>query len=116
MTESLRMEVAAFNIRVALLQPGDFKTSIAQNRLEVSRAVNSAYAEALRVTDEIIHEGMQKAPGPEVTGEAVSRLLRRRKPGLRLRVGGLLETITPVLKKILPVRWYERMVMRHYGM
>lgn len=116
MTESLRMEVAAFNIRVALLQPGDFKTGIAQNRLEVPRTVNSPYAEALRVTDEIIHKGMQSAPGPEITGEAISRLLRRPKPGLRLRVGALLETITPVMKKILPFRWYERMVMRHYGM
>jgi NAD(P)-dependent dehydrogenase (short-subunit alcohol dehydrogenase family) len=116
MTEALRMELAPFGVRVVILQPGDFNTPIKQNRTHVELGADSPYEYYIERVKDQIKEGMEKAPTPEGVGRKVVAIAKRNRPGLRYRVGSLLETITPRLRKVLPERFYVYMIMAFHGM
>src|SRR6185369_12519094 len=65
MTESLRLEVRPFGIRVVIIEPGDTKTEITQNRRGAEAAtrqqVYCLFAAALKRTA----DDEQQSPGPD---------------------------------------------------
>jgi NAD(P)-dependent dehydrogenase (short-subunit alcohol dehydrogenase family) len=81
MTESLRMEVRRFGIRVIIIEPGDTKTVITQNRRMAAATVDQhAYrslAAALKRT----------GPGPEGIAWLLWRIVNTPNPRLRYTVG-----------------------------
>ncbi|WP_155205077.1 SDR family oxidoreductase [Xanthovirga aplysinae] len=113
-TEAMRMELMPFGVKASILQPGDFNTNIGQNRVEPNQNKNSPYSKYLQVSNALIEKGMQKAPTPEVIGPLVEKIINTANPKERYRVGAFLETITPVLKKYLPYKVYEKLIMNHY--
>lgn len=116
MTESMRMELKQFNIKVCILQPGDFNTNIATARRGQGIPKDSPYKALLEQMEVQIAEGMEKSPSPDCVGPFVENMLGKKNPVLRHRVGAKLETITPRIKKTLPHHWYEKLIMGFYGM
>ncbi|MFA8449764.1 MAG: SDR family oxidoreductase [Bacteroidales bacterium] len=116
MTESLRMELRAYNIKVCLLQPGDFNTNIANARKGTGIPKNSPYQKFLEQMEQQIEEGMNKSPKPDCVGPFVENIIKKKNPKLRYRVGAKLETITPILKCILPYKIYEALILKFYNM
>ena len=115
LTEALRMEVRPHGIHVTLIQPGDFKTAIAQSRPEVAPAQDSPYAADFEATMAAVNKGMGHAPTPERIGPLVARIAAQPAPAMRYRIGAFTETLTPHIKKWLPFSWFERIIMGHYG-
>jgi NAD(P)-dependent dehydrogenase (short-subunit alcohol dehydrogenase family) len=112
-TESLSQEVMQFNIKVVIIEPGDFRTNINATR-KVSAFVDPAYgAQQQDVLRQICNE-VEQAPTPEAIGLRVASIIENDKPYLRYRVANLMQRFSLTLMRTLPGRWFEYLVMRHY--
>lgn len=115
MTEALRMEVRPFGIRVALIEPGDFKSEFPANRLNTAASVKSeVYRELMERCVGVMQEEEKHGKVPYPVARLVERIINDPSPRLRYTVGPLGERIGPKLKSILPYRLYEYLFMKHY--
>ncbi len=113
-TESTRMEVKPFGIDIANVAPGDFATNIAAGRYHTPVFEDSAYkekyAENLALMDADVDGGMS----PEVMANAVYKIIQTTKPKGHYKVGAFMEKFSIVLKRMLPDKLYEKILMNHY--
>ncbi len=117
MTEALRMEVAAFGVRVALLEPGDFRTEFTANRVKTRESLESGiYRQSFDKALAVVEKEELNGQRPVRVAKAVERIMRRRSPALRYSVGPIFERLVPTLKKILPPRSYQLLMMKHFGL
>ena len=115
MTEALRMEVRPFGIRVALIEPGDFKSEFPANRVNTSASVKSnVYRELLDRCVGVMREEEKNGKEPYPVARLVERIINDPSPRLRYTVGPFGERLGPKLKSILPYRIYEYLFMKHY--
>ncbi|GGH02134.1 short-chain dehydrogenase/reductase [Polaribacter pacificus] len=113
-TESIRMEVKPFGVQVIAVAPGDFATNIAAGRYHTpvfeESAYKKTYQENLNLMDTHVSEGL----APEVMAKAVYKILQTKQPKGHYKVGGFLEKFSVVLKRVLPDKLYEKLLMNHY--
>lgn len=115
MTEALRMEVRPFGIRVALIEPGDFKSEFPANRVNTADSVNSeVYRELLERCVGVMREEEKNGKVPYPVARLLERIINDPSPRLRYTVGPFGERLGPKLKSILPYRIYEYLFMKHY--
>ena len=113
-TESVRMEVKNFGIKVVNVAPGDFATNIAAGRYHTPVFENSAYrkvyAENLALMDAHVDSGMN----PIEMAVVIFKIINTEHPKVHYKVGGFMEKFSIVLKRILPDKMYEKLLMNHY--
>ena len=113
-TEALRMEVATFGIHITNVAPGDFATNIASGRFHAPVIKGSAYeipyGNTLKMMDEHVDEGSN----PNEMAEAIYAIIQNPKPRIHYKVGIFMQKFSIVLKRILPDKVYEKMLMNHY--
>ena len=113
-TEALRMEVKAFGVQIANVAPGDFATNIASGRYHApvikGSAYETSYGESLRTMDEHVDAGSN----PNEMAEAVYKIIQTKNPKIHYKVGAFMQKFSIVLKRILPDKVYEKMLMNHY--
>jgi NAD(P)-dependent dehydrogenase (short-subunit alcohol dehydrogenase family) len=115
MTEALRMEVRPFGIRVALIEPGDFKSEFPANRVNTADSVKSGvYRELLERCVGVMREEEKNGKAPVPVARLAERIINDPSPRLRYTVGPFGERLGPKLKSILPHRIYEYLFMKHY--
>jgi NAD(P)-dependent dehydrogenase (short-subunit alcohol dehydrogenase family) len=116
MSESLRLEVRRFGIRVVIVEPGDTKTEITQNRkvaeAATSQQVYRSFPTALKRTasDE------QNGPGPEGVTRLLGRILNTPNPRLRYTVGPPAQRAAVWMKRLLPNAVLEYGMRKYYGL
>lgn len=115
-SEALSMEVKQFGIKVILLQPGDMKTSINQNRVEVLGDENSPYRKSFLFVRNKFNTSVDNAFDPIVIAKIVNRIINTKNPHFRYRKGSLFEDFSHVVKTIVPFRWFETFVTTYYKM
>ena len=59
-----------------------------------------------------VNDGMD----PLEMAKAVFKIIDTKKPKIHYKVGGFMEKFSVVLKRILPDRWYEKLIMNHYDL
>ncbi|NNE32013.1 MAG: SDR family oxidoreductase [Winogradskyella sp.] len=113
-TESFRMELKDFNIKMTNIAPGDFATNIAAGRyhapVKPDSPYNEKYSESLRTMDAHVDEGNN----PVEMAKAIHKIIETKNPKVHYKVGAFMQKFSIVLKRILPDKVYERMLMRHY--
>lgn len=115
MTEALRMEVRPFGIRVALIEPGDFKSEFPANRVNTMDSVKSnIYRELLERCVGVMREEEKNGKEPLSVARLVERIINDPSPRLRYTIGPFEERLGPKLKSVLPYRVYEYLFMKHY--
>ncbi len=115
LTEALRMEVKPFGIRVALIEPGDFKTDFPANRRNTVEAESSGvYRELVDRCVGVMQEEEKNGMDPLIVARLAERIIHDPSPRLRYTTGPMGERIGPKLKSILPYRIYEYLFMKHY--
>jgi NAD(P)-dependent dehydrogenase (short-subunit alcohol dehydrogenase family) len=112
-TEALRMEVKSFGIHITDVAPGDFATNIAAGRYHAP-STDSAYEKPYSATLKMMDEHVDSGSNPIEMAEAIYAIIQNANPKVHYRVGLLLQKFSIVLKKILPDKVYERMLMNHY--
>jgi NAD(P)-dependent dehydrogenase (short-subunit alcohol dehydrogenase family) len=117
LSDSLRVEVAEFGIKVVIIQPGPIRSEwsgIAADQLEATSASTPYTRQAkmvgagLRAVDH-----MRLASGPEVVAEAIAKAVQSPKPRTRYIVGS---GARPMLlaERILPDRGFDKFIQMGY--
>lgn len=113
-TESLRMEVKSFGVHITNVAPGDFATNIASGRFHAPVIQGSAYESAYGNTLKAMDEHVDSGSNPTEMAEAVYRIIQTPEPKIHYKVGVFMQKFSIVLKRILPDKVYEKMLMNHY--
>lgn len=112
--EAYRMEIAQFGIEMTNVAPGDFATNIASGRYHAPEFAESPYHTSYGRTLRTMNEHVDAGNDPLQMAKAVHAIIETKKPKVRYKVGAFLQKFSVVLKKILPSKMYERMLMKHY--
>jgi len=113
-TEATSMEVKPFGIKVACVAPGDFATNIAAGRYHTPVFENSAYKENYQMNLNLMDAHVSGGMDPIEMAKAVHKIIETQNPKIHYKVGGFMEKFSIVLKRILPDRMYEKILMNHY--
>jgi NAD(P)-dependent dehydrogenase (short-subunit alcohol dehydrogenase family) len=113
-TEGLRMEVKSFGIHITNVAPGDFATNIASGRFHAPLIKDSAYEIPYGNTLQLMDEHVDSGSNPNEMAEAVYKIIQNPNPRIHYKVGVFMQKFSIVLKRILPDKVYEKMLMNHY--
>jgi len=113
-TEATSMEVKPFGIKVVNVAPGDFATNIAAGRYHTPVFENSAYKENYQMNLNLMDAHVSGGMDPLEMAKAVYKIINSKNPKIHYKVGGFMEKFSIVLKRILPDRTYEKILMNHY--
>jgi NADP-dependent 3-hydroxy acid dehydrogenase YdfG len=115
-SEVLRMELRQFNIKVIIINPGDFNTNNTVNRKNVFKTdLNKAYEEQFRKTLAIIEKDETGGRRPEILARKIYKILEKKRPANRYVIASLDQKLAVVLKHILPGSWFDAILRGHYG-
>ncbi|WP_299250159.1 SDR family oxidoreductase [uncultured Cytophaga sp.] len=114
-TEALRMEVKNFNVRVSIVQPGDFATNISANRPTATLTADSAYKDIFDKINDQVNSEMIEAADPSVLGEEILKILNKKSPQVRYRIGPFIQKLSVQVKKIVSGKIFETIIMNHYN-
>lgn len=110
LSESLRLEVRDFGIRVVLIEPGDHRTALTANRRFVESDI---YRERFDCAIARMACDEQSGPQPEGVARLVYRVIQKPHPRLRYTVGPVMQRAAVWLKRLMPYAVVEK-AMRHY--
>lgn len=113
-TEVLRMEAAAFGVRVCLVSPGEYRTGFSAARQRAKRAGVGDHAGAFRRTMAAVEATALSAPLPSNFGPLVERLIRSRSPHFRAAPGPVVQRILYRMRPFLPQSVLEAVLVRHF--
>lgn len=113
-TEAVSMEVKNFGINVITVAPGDFATNIAAGRYHAPLVQGSAYEVPYGVTLKQMDEHVDSGSNPNEMAQAIYDIINAREPKQHYKIGAFMQKFSIVLKRALPDRIYERMLMNHY--
>lgn len=113
-TEAFRMETQQFGIEMTNIAPGDFATNIAAGRYHVPRVEHSPYKMAYGNTLDMMNAHVDAGEDPIKMARTVHKIIQSSRPRIHYKQGAYLQKFSVILKRILPDRLYERMLMRHY--
>jgi NAD(P)-dependent dehydrogenase (short-subunit alcohol dehydrogenase family) len=115
-SEALRMEVRKYNIKIVIINPGDFRTSNSANRRNflaptgVEDPYNEQFARTLAVMEKDEANGWE----PQVLAKKIVRIAEYRNPHHRYIIGSIDNRLAVVLKHILPRKWFRLILEDHY--
>ena len=116
LTESLRLEVKQFGIHVTVIEPGDHRTALTQNRIRTAAALTGSPYEtrANRAIDRMAKDE-QSGPDPAGVARVVLKVLESRHPRLRYTTGPAIQRAAVLLKRIAPYSLIERIMDIYYS-
>jgi NAD(P)-dependent dehydrogenase (short-subunit alcohol dehydrogenase family) len=116
LTEALRLEVRPFGIRVVVIEPGDTRTPITQNRtLTRDSATRTAY-QSFSPALQRMAQDEQNGPGPESVARLLHRIVDAPNPRLRYTSGPLVQRAAVFLKRFMPNVVLEYGMRKEYGL
>ncbi|MHC5309190.1 SDR family oxidoreductase [Myroides sp. LJL116] len=113
-TESLRMELKPYKVQLTNVAPGDFATNIAQGRYHAPVLEDSPYKEAYQMSLEMANAHVDSGSDPIEMAKKIHQIIETKKPKVRYQVGEPLQKLSLFLRKILPSKLYEKLLMNHY--
>ncbi|WP_417291411.1 SDR family oxidoreductase [Corallibacter sp.] len=113
-TEAFRMEIKGFNIDMTNVAPGDFATNIASGRYHAPVLDDSPYKIPYGNTLKLMDSHVDSGKDPLLMAKAVYKIINTKKPKAHYKVGEFLQKFSIVLKRVLPDKVYEKMLMSHY--
>jgi len=115
-SESLRMELHEFGIKVVVIQPGNYDTPITENRTLIDKSQSdSGYTHIFRNAYKVIRDEEKNGHSPLEIGQLVAKIIRTQKPKLRYMVGPLNEKMVKPYKTLFPYRLFEWAVRKYYN-
>ena len=113
-TEALRMELKNSGIHLTTVAPGDFATNIAAGRYHSPVLKDSPYAKDYQRNLDLMDAHVNSGNDPDQMARAIYRIIQTSNPKVHYKVGSPLQKLSIVLKRLLPDRLYEKLLMNHY--
>ncbi len=114
LTEAFRMELKGFNIKMTNIAPGDFATNIAAGRYHAPLVKDSPYKTPYGNTLDLMNTHVDSGSNPNLMAEVVYKVINTKNPKVHYKVGEFMQKFSIVLKRILPDKIYEKLLMNHY--
>ncbi|MDT8380506.1 MAG: SDR family NAD(P)-dependent oxidoreductase [Desulfotignum sp.] len=111
LSEALYKELSLSAINVVLIEPGDFKTEFTANRQTIK---TNHHAEQFQRTMTVIEKDEQAGQPPLKIAHLIEKIINTPNPRLRYAVGAPDQKFSLFLKKILPNRWFDQIIMSYY--
>ncbi len=113
LTESLRLETRDFGIQVTSIAPGDFATNIASGRYHAPIKNGSPYEDDYSKTLTAIDNQVDEGGNPVAVAKVAHKIIQTKNPKTHYRVGSFLQKFSVVLKRLLPDKWYELLLLSY---
>lgn len=115
LTEVLRMEVKPFGIHTVLIEPGDFNTGFTDSRIKTQQSqTNTLYRAPFNTALGIMEEDEINGAKPDKIAVLVDHIISHSAPRPRYKVGPALQKFAVALKKFIPSRFFETIIMKTY--
>jgi len=112
--EALRLETQKFGITVTVVRPGDFSTGFTASRKKTVNAeameVYQTYAESMQKVEHDETGGLQ----PQVLARKISKIVCEKRPRYGYVVASFEQRLSVLLKRILPARWFAKILGSYY--
>ncbi len=112
--EAMRMETLQFGIKMTNVAPGDFATNIASGRYHAPVLKNSPYKKAYGDTLALMNKDVDNGEDPLKMAKAVHQIIQTAHPKIHYKVGAPMQKFSIVLKRVLPDKVYENLLLKHY--
>ena len=113
-TEAFRMEIKDFNIHMTNVAPGDFATNIAAGRYHAPVIKGSPYETAYGSVLKAIDDDVDSGNDPIMVSNMIYKIINTSQPKIHYKVGAFMQKFSIVLKRILPDKVYENLLLKHY--
>lgn len=113
LTESLRTEIARFNIQVCSIQPGDIRTDVRSNRVS-HVPPDSHYHPELSYIEKMVDTEVNQGIDPEMVAILVDKLISKRKLQSKYVVARPFQKLGSSLKRYLPNHIFEILLKNKY--
>jgi NAD(P)-dependent dehydrogenase (short-subunit alcohol dehydrogenase family) len=116
LSEALRLEVKRFNIKVILINPGDFHTNNLMNRRNflAPTGINDPYHEQFEKTLAVIEKNEANGWEPVVLAKKIVKIVECKNPRQRYIIATFVEKLSVVVKYILPGKWFSWIIEVYY--
>jgi NAD(P)-dependent dehydrogenase (short-subunit alcohol dehydrogenase family) len=112
-SESLRLEMQPFGVKVVLIEPGSYKTNIWSSGKQVavkSFEPDSPYQDYMKSIERYIAEGESSFGEPLEVARKIAEIAEMQKPDMRYPIGSGVKT-SIFLKNFLPWRLWEKIII-----
>jgi short-subunit dehydrogenase len=113
-TEALSMEVKNLGVKVVNVAPGDFATNIASGRYHTPVFENSAYKKVYQENLDLMNSHVDSGSDPIEMAKGIHNIIESNNPKIHYKIGSFMQKFSIVLKRVLPDRTYEKLLMNHY--
>lgn len=115
-SQALRMEVREFNIRVIVINPGDFNTNntLARRGYLASTGRDDPYDKQFNKTLEIIEAEEIKGGKPETLAKKLVSIIGKKNPSDRYIIAPFEQKLAVYVRRMLPESWFDRILRSHY--
>jgi short-subunit dehydrogenase len=115
-TESIRMEVKEFGIKVTNIAPGDIATNIVEGRYHTPIRNDSPYKESYQKNLNLMNSHVTEGLDPVEMAKVVERVIEKTNPKIHYKFGNFMQKFSILLKRVLPDLVYEKLLMNYYKM
>jgi len=115
-SEALRMEVNQFNIKVILINPGDFHTNNSANRRKylAPSPPGDPYHLQFERTMAVIEKDEAEGWPPEILARKLLKIIECKNPKQRYIIASFEQKLAVVLKYVMPSRLFRKILEDHY--
>jgi len=115
-SDSLRMELKPFNIKVVVVEPGDFHTNFTANRMIQEKAKkDSPYEAQFSKTMKIIEKDETGGLHPDILAHKIFKIIKSKNPCQVYVVSSFEQRLVPYIKRLFPNKWFYSIIGSHYG-
>jgi short-subunit dehydrogenase len=116
-SEALRMEVKEFNIKVVLINPGDFNTSNTENRrgFLAPTGEGDPYKNQFAKSLSVIEKDESNGWKPIILAKKMVKIVECNNPRQQYIIASFEQKLAVVLKYILPGKLFSKILRDHYG-
>lgn len=113
-SEATSMEVKNLGIDIVSVAPGDFATNIAAGRYHTPILQNSAYKDKYQKSLDLMDAHVDGGMNPIEMAKIIYKIINTKKPKLHYKASSFMGKFSIVLKRVLPDRMYQKLLMNHY--
>ncbi|HOU95445.1 MAG TPA: SDR family oxidoreductase [Bacteroidales bacterium] len=116
LSEALRMEVRPFNIKVVVINPGDFHTNntISRKKYLAPTNENDPYYQRYSNALSKIEHDETNGWTPDIMAKKIEKIINLKNPSQRYIIGSFEQKLSVFIKKILPGSYFRKIIENYY--
>lgn len=115
LAEAMRMELAVEGVELTIIEPGDFRSGFTGARVRYGGLEGSPYAEAARAALGKAEADERGGAHPIEIAKLVYALISAGRIRPRYTVGNAAQRFASLIRRLIPDRLFELLIMANYG-